>query len=466
MSFMRDNALTYARQHSAEALAGLEELLRIPSISTLPEHVPDMQRAGQWLVDKFTEMGLQNAQIMPTAGHPIVYADWLKAGPYAPTLLIYGHYDVQPVDPVDEWLTPPFEPTLKGDNLYCRGAADDKGQLYTHVMAVEAYLQSAGRLPLNIKFMLEGEEELGSPNLDDFVLQHQELLKADAVLLSDTPMIDADTPVVVTGVRGLTYMEVTLRGSRLDLHSGAYGGVVQNPLNAMAQLLAALRDENGRITIPGFYDDVRELNPAEREVINKGAVTDETILDETGAPALWGEAGYTVAERRGVRPTLDIHGIKGGFIGEGQKTVIPAVATAKISMRLVPDQDSDKIAQQFTDYIYQLTPKTMEVSVKKLSAADSAVVDLTAPAIEAASEAYALGFGRRPVYLREGGSLPVVGLFSKTLSTPVVMMGFGLPDDALHAPNEKFHLPNFYRGIETAIHYYDIYYDIFAAKVG
>lgn len=453
---MRKEALTYARDHSAESLAGLQELLRIPSISTLPEHESDMRRTAHWLIDRFTDIGLQNAKIIPNAGHPVVYADWLNAGPQAPTMLIYGHYDVQPVDPVDEWLTPPFEPTIKGDDLFCRGASDNKGQFYTYVMAVEAYLTSTGQLPLNLKFMLEGEEELGSLHLDEFVLKNQDLLQADAVLISDTPMIAPDTPAIIIGVRGLVYMEVTLRGSSRDLHSGSYGGLVQNPLNAMTRVLAALHDDNGRITIPGFYEDVRELTLAEREAFKNGPITEETILSETGAPALWGETGFSVAERRGVRPTLDVHGIKGGFIGQGQKTVIPAMASAKVSMRLVPNQNPQKIVRQFTDYIHQLSPETMEVSVETLSSSDSAVVDLSAPALEAAAEAYEQVFGQRPVYQREGGTLPVVALFTKTMRTPVVMMGFGLPDDALHAPNEKYHLPNFYRGIETAIHYFDI----------
>ncbi len=454
---MRNEALTYAQTHTDEALSDLKALLRIPSISTLPESKADMEKAAQWLVDKLSALGLNNVRAIPTATHPVVYADWLKAGPDAPTLLIYGHYDVQPVDPVDEWLTPPFEPTVKGNNIFCRGATDDKGQFFVHLMAVSAYLNSSGKVPVNIKFMLEGEEELGSPHLDEFVAAHRDLLRADAALISDTPIIDADTPALVTGVRGLTYMEVTLRGSRRDLHSGSFGGAVENPFNAMVRLLAALRDGNGRVAIPGFYDDVRELSPAERAAINNGAVTDQTILTETGAPALWGETGYTVAERIGVRPTLDVHGIKGGFTGIGQKTVIPAVATAKVSMRLVPDQDPQKIAQLFKEHVHSLCPKTMEISVQTLSAAGSAVVDLTDRAVEGAAEAYEQGFGRRPLYLREGGTLPVVAMFSHELNTPVVMMGFGLPDDGLHAPNEKFHLPNFYRGIETAIHYYAIF---------
>lgn len=454
---MHQAALTYAQEHRAEALANLQELLRIPSISTLPESQADMERAAHWLADKLREIGLEHAQVMPTAGHPIVYADWLKAGPTAPTLLIYGHYDVQPVDPLDEWLTPPFEPTIKGDNLFGRGVTDDKGQLYVHVAAVEAYLKSGTRLPLNIKFLLEGEEEIGSSHLGEFIQGHLDLLKADAALISDTHLADPATPIIVTGVRGLTYMELSLRGSHHDLHSGSYGGVVENPLNAMVKLLASLHDEQGHVTIPGFYDDVQELTPAERQALNSGLVTEETVLAETGAPALWGEAGYSVVERKSVRPTLDIHGIKGGFIGSGQKTVIPAAASAKVSMRLVPNQNCDKIAQLFTDHIHRISPKTMEVSVQKMVCGDGAVVDILSPAIEAAAEAYEQSFGRRPLYTREGGSIPVVGLFNKILNIPSVMMGFGLPDDRAHAPNEKFHLPNFFRGIETAIHYYHIF---------
>lgn len=454
---MLGNALTYAQTHTAQALNGLQALLRIPSISTLPEHRPDMQRTARWLADKFTEIGMQTVKILPTASHPVVYAGWQGAGPDAPTVLVYGHYDVQPVDPLDEWLTPPFEPTIKGDDLFGRGANDNKGQFYTHLMAAEAYLKTSGKLPVNLKFMLEGEEEQGSPHLAEFVLAHRDMLTADAALISDTPIIDPQTPAVVTGVRGLVYMQVTMRGSRRDLHSGSFGGVVENPLNAMAKLLAALHDENGRVAIPGFYNAVRDLSPQERQAINAAPITKETILAQTGAPALWGEAGYSIAERLGARPTLDVHGIKGGFTGEGQKTVIPAVASAKVSMRLVPDQDPEEIARLFTEHIHRLSPKTMAVTVEKLAAAGSAVVDLSSPAIEAAARAYQQGFGRRPLFLREGGTLPVVALFGNVLNTPVVMMGFGLPDDALHAPNEKFHLPNFYRGIQTAIHYYDIF---------
>ncbi|RME70804.1 MAG: dipeptidase [Chloroflexi bacterium] len=453
---MRQQALEYARTHQDEALNGLIELLRIPSISALPAHQPDIHRAAQWLVDRLTAIGLENARIIPTDGHPLVYADWLHAAG-APTLLVYGHYDVQPVDPLDEWHTPPFEPTIQGDKLYARGADDNKGQFFAHVAAVEAYLKSAGQLPVNLKFILEGEEEVGSPNLDKFIQHNQDLLRADALLISDTPMADPDTPVVVTGVRGLVYTEIFMQGPRRDLHSGAYGGAVHNPLNALVKVLAALHDEQGRVTVPGFYDDVQELTPAEREAINAGPLTEESVLAETGAPALWGEPGYTVAERLSVRPTLDIHGIKGGFIGEGGKTVIPAKASAKVSMRLVPHQDPHKIARQFADYVRRLSPPTVTVEVVTHAAADSAVVDIADPAVQAAGTACELAFGRRPLFQREGGTLPIVATFGKVLGAPVVMMGLGLPDDNIHAPNERFHLPNFYRGIEAAIHYYDIF---------
>lgn len=452
---MRD-ALAYAQTHQADFLADLQTLLRIPSISTSAENAADIQRAAQWLADKLTALGLRHVSLMPTAGYPVVYGDWLAAGPNAPTVLIYGHYDVQPVDPLDEWQTPPFEPTVKGDDLLGRGTTDDKGQLYVHVAAVEAYLKTAGRLPVNVKFMLEGEEEIGSTNLENFMRQHRELLQADAAIISDMHIIGPDTPAVSVGVRGMAYMEVTLRGSRLDLHSGTYGGVVENPLNALVKMLAVLRDDQGRVTIPGFYDKVRELTPAERKALNNGPVTEQTILAETGAPALWGEAGYTAVERRGVRPTLDIHGIRGGYIEPGMKTVIPAMVSAKVSMRLVPDQDPLEIGRLFEAHLRRLCPPTMEMTVTQLAAGESAVVDITDPAVQAAAEAYERGFGNRPIYERDGGSIPVVSMINKILNAPVVMMGFGLPDDRLHAPNEKFYLPNFYRGINTVIHYFDI----------
>jgi len=454
---MLTSALTYAQNHRETALSELIDLLRIPSISTLPEHNDDVQRAAGWLVDKLTAIGLEHVQLFPTPGHPVVYADWLHAGSSAPTVLLYGHYDVQPPDPLDEWLTPPFEPTIKDDKIFGRGTADDKGQFFIHVAAVEAYLKSAGKLPLNVKFLLEGEEELGSTHLRQFILDHKTLLQADAAVVSDTHIVDPQTPALVTSVRGLVYMEITLRGSRRDLHSGIYGGIVQNPLNAMAQLLASLHDDQGRVTLPGFYDKVQELSLAEKAAVNNNRFTEASVLAETGAPMLFGEAGYTLIERVGVRPTLDIHGIKGGFIGKGQKTVIPAVASAKVSMRLVPDQEPAEVVELFTRHIQAICPKTMELTVEKLSAEPGAVVDMTAPPVEAAAQAYEQVFGNPPFYVREGGSIPVVGMFNHLLHAPVVMMGFGLPDDGLHSPNEKFYLPNFYRGIETSIRYFDLF---------
>lgn len=454
---MPSEALAYAQTHRAEAVKDLQALLQIPSVSTLSENVPDMHRTAAWLRDKLTAVGMENAAVLPTAGLPVVYAEWLHAGPDAPTVLIYGHYDVQPVDPLDEWDTPPFDAIIQGDDIIARGAADDKGQLFIHVMAVAAYLKTSGRLPLNVKFMLEGEEELGSTNLESFMRAHKDRLQADVALISDTPMLDPQTPIIVTGVRGLTYMEVSLRGSKMDLHSGAYGGVVQNPLNALTRMLASLHDADGRITIPGFYEDVADLSAAERDIINDVSDAEARFLKETGAPQLWnGEAGYTARERQSVRPTLDIHGIKGGFVGEGQKTVIPATASAKVSMRLVPNQGAHDIAARFTAHIKEICPPTMELTVETLATCPAAMVDITAPALEAAADAYEAGFGTRPLLVREGGSLPVVGMFADLLNLPVVLMGFGLPDDRIHAPNEKFHLPNFHRGIETAIHYYDI----------
>jgi acetylornithine deacetylase/succinyl-diaminopimelate desuccinylase-like protein len=453
---MVNNALDYARAHHAEAVAQLIDLLRIPSISTFPEYKAEVNRAADWLAQKLTAIGMENAQIIPTPGHPVVYADWLHAGPTAPTVIVYGHYDVQPADPLDEWLTPPFEPTIVGDNIFGRGTTDDTGQLYVHIAAAEAWFKTSGKLPLNLKFLLEGEEELGSLHLREFLHAHRHLLQADAAIISDTHIIDPFTPAIVTGVRGLAYMEVSMRGSKRDLHSGMYGGVVENPLNAMCHVLSTLRDAHGHVTIPGFYDKVHPLTPAERAAFKANPTTAEILLDETGAPSLFGEADFTPVERLGARPTLDVHGIRGGFTGEGQKTVIAAEATAKVSMRLVPYQDPTEIVQLFTDYVTAITPKTMTVTVKKLSAEPGAEVDINAPVIQVAAQAYERGFGRTPIYLREGGSIPVVSMFINDMHTPVVMMGFGLSDDGLHSPNEKFHLPNFYRGIDTSIQFFDL----------
>jgi acetylornithine deacetylase/succinyl-diaminopimelate desuccinylase-like protein len=451
---MTQSALEYAQAHQADNLDHLFDLLRIPSISTSAERQDDIRRAGDWLVTRMREIGLSRAETMPTAGHPVVYGEWLRAGPDAPTLLIYGHYDVQPTDPDEEWTSPPFEPTIQGDLLYARGASDNKGQHYTHLAATEAFFRAEGAPPVNLKFLIEGEEEIGSPNLRDFIRANADMLACDVSLISDTGMVEAKTPTIICGVRGMAYMEVVIQGPKQDLHSGAYGGVAHNPLQVMVEILAALHDDQGRVAIPGFYDKVRPLTDDERDEFKRIPFDEETFRQEIGAPVLWtGEAGYTPLERLGARPTLEIHGIRGGFVGEGQKTVIPAKIAAKISMRLVPDQDPLEIAQLFEQRIRALAPPSVEVSVRTLSYADAAVVDRDTPAMGAAVRAYRRGFDAEPVFLRAGGTLPVVAMLNKVLKAPVIMMGFGLPDDNAHAPNEKLSLDNFRRGINTSIHF-------------
>jgi acetylornithine deacetylase/succinyl-diaminopimelate desuccinylase-like protein len=464
---MIDDALAHAREHQGEYLASLRELLTIPSISSLPERAPDMERAAGWLAEHLRRTGLEGVDLLPTDGCPVVYGEWLGAGPGAPVLLAYGHYDVQPVDPLEEWLTPPFEPSIRGDRLFARGASDDKGQLFVVLSAIDAYLKTAGRLPLNVKVILEGEEEIASPHMAAFIREHRGRLAAEAVLISDGGILTPDLPLISHGVRGMAYMEVEVRGPATDLHSGTYGGAVDNPFNVLVRLLARLQDaETGRVTIPGFYDRVRPLDEEEQGLLAQVPMDDEVIRRLTGAPALAGEVGYSALERTTVRPTLDIHGLAGGFSGAGKKTVIPARALAKVSMRLVPDQDPEEIARLFIQYLESLVPPTVELTVRTLGTARPAYVDYKAPAIRAAHRAYELGFGRSPVYMRGGGSLPIVSDLQDVLGVPVVMMGFGLPDDNAHAPNEWFHLPTFYRGIGSLIHYYDLLAGALAHSAG
>jgi acetylornithine deacetylase/succinyl-diaminopimelate desuccinylase-like protein len=447
--------LSFAEAHRADNLNRLIEFLRIPSISTSAEYRPDVNRAADWLVARMQAIGFSRAEIISTAGHPVAYGEWLRAGPEAPTLLIYGHYDVQPTDPDAEWNSPPFEPTIRDGNLYARGASDDKGQLYAHLATVEAFLRTDGALPINLKFFSEGEEEIGSPNLSAFVQQYADMLACDAVLISDSGMLNAETPAIFYGVRGLVYMEVEIQGPKTDLHSGSYGGVAHNPLQVAVEMLAALHDDQGRVAIPGFYDKVRPLTEDERAELRRVPFDEETFRrEEVGAPALWpGEVGYTPIERLGARPTLEIHGIRGGFVTEGQKTVIPAKVVVKASMRLVPDQDPLEIARLFGQRIHELAPPTVKVEVRTMSYSDAAIVERDSPAMRSAVQAYRQGFGAEPVFLRAGGTLPVVPLFDRILQVPVIMMGFGLPDDHLHAPNEKLNLDCFYRGINTSIHF-------------
>ncbi len=462
---MLEKALSYARDNRTSFLSQLQDWLRIPSISTLPGHKDDVRRAAQFAADKLSEMGFPRVDIDETPGHPIVYAE--RIGLDAPTLLIYGHFDVQPVDPFEEWTRPPFDPIIEGDNLYARGASDDKGQAFAILAALESYLKTSGELPVNVKVLLEGEEEVISPNLFPYIHEHAQKLKADAILIADQDMLDPKVPVVMWGVRGNLYTEIEVRGPAHDLHSGTFGGSVDNPFNVLARLLASLQDgETRKVLIPGFYDKVQELTDEERALIAQAPINDELGLYLTGAPALGGEAGYPLAERISVRPTLDVHGIIGGFTGEGSKTVIPSKATAKVSMRLVPDQTPDEIRELLETHLRKLCPPSVKLDLRVIGKAMPVKIDYKSPAVQAAATAYKRGFGAPPVFLRGGGSLPIVHAMIEELSQPgkddipVVMIGFGLPDDRTHAPNEKFHLPNFYNGIDTVIHYLDLFKSI------
>jgi acetylornithine deacetylase/succinyl-diaminopimelate desuccinylase-like protein len=446
-------AIDYARLHHDRFLGELEEFLSIPSVSTQAKHQPDVDRAATWLRDKLLAAGLSKAAVMPTSGHPIVYGEWMNARPDAPVVLIYGHYDVQPPDPLDLWDTPPFEPTVVGDDIFARGASDDKGQLYAHVKALEAFSETRGGPPVNVKYLFEGEEECGSPSLEPFVHQHQDLLTADVAVISDTGILDKETPSMVYGLRGLAYVEVEVTGPDHDLHSGLYGGAVHNPINALCAMIAKLHDEDGRIAIPGFYDNVLELSDQERAELSAVPFARSTWLEEAGVRTGWGEPDYSIIERTTARPTLDVNGIWGGYIEPGSKTVLPSKAFAKISMRLVPDQDPTRIASLIREHLSTIAPQAVDVEVRVLGGGEPAIVDRHSPAMRAASRAYALAFGKEPVLVRRGGSIPVVATFQKLLGMETVLMGFGLPDDRLHSPNERFHLPNFYRGIETIIHF-------------
>lgn len=424
----------------------LTQYLSIPSISAMPEHQADVRRCAEHTAAEMARIGLENVRVIDTPGHPIVYGDWLHAEG-APTILIYGHYDVQPVDPLDQWQTPPFEPAVRDGQIFARGAADDKGQVFAHFKAIEAHLAKAGRLPVNVKLLIEGEEEVGSEHLGPYVREHVSDLAADAVVISDTEMFDRGVPSICYGLRGLAYLQIDLRGTRSDLHSGQYGGAVANPANVLAHVIAQLKDKSGNIKIPGFYDDVRELREEERAEFKRLPFDEVGYKKHLGAPRLAGEKAFTVLERVWARPSLDVNGLRAGWTGEGAKTVIPATAMAKVSMRLVPDQRPEKIAQLFEAYVKKIAPKTVEVKVTNLHGALPWMTDFDNVYVQAAGRAIEKGFGKRPVYTREGGSIPVVAEFQDALGVPVVLFGFGLPDDNLHAPNEKFTLDNLYGGI-------------------
>ena len=454
---MLSSAVEYARQNQPRFLSELKDLLRIPSVSTLPQHKSDIERAADFLAAQMRAIGLEHVEVIKTAGHPLVYGDWLHATG-RPTALCYGHYDVQPPDPLNEWTTPPFEPTERNQNLYARGAVDDKGQMFMHFKALESLMKSgAGKLPINVRLLLEGEEEVGGESIAKYLATSAAKLKADFALVSDTEMYAPETPTLCVGLRGLVYTEVEARGAKVDLHSGMYGGVAPNPFVALSQIIAKLKDDNGRILIPGFYDRVVEPSPEELKSWESLPFDEQDYLrNEVGSTVLTGEAGYSVAQRTWARPTLDVHGMPGGFTGAGAKTVIPARASAKISMRLVPNQRPDEVFALFSKYVNSITPRGIQISIRQLSGADPMLIRTDNHYVQAAKAAMKEVFGRETVFIRSGGSIPVVADFEKHLHIPSVMMGFGLPDDNLHAPNEKFHIPNFYRGIESIIRFFQL----------
>jgi acetylornithine deacetylase/succinyl-diaminopimelate desuccinylase-like protein len=439
-----------------QLLAGLETFLRIPSISTLSEHKPDIRRAAEFVLGELRTAGLQNAALIEGEGNPLVYAEWTGA-PGKPTLLLYGHYDVQPPDPLDEWKTPPFEPTVRGDDVFARGASDDKGQTYILMQAVAKLLAANGRLPVNVKFLIEGEEETGGEHIESYVKQKPPQLKADAAVICDTEMFAPELPTICVGLRGIVYAELQVEGANHDLHSGVYGGAAPNPMQAVAEIISALKDRDGRIRIPGVYDSVVPPSPKERAAWERLPFDEaEYTSKEMGARELVGEPGVPLLERLWARPTFEVHGIRGGFTGEGAKTVIPARAVAKISLRLVADQKPDEVIAQLRAAVKAACPKGVTAEVKILSAAPPSLVNPDNQFIRAAADAMTQVFGKETVYIRSGGSIPIVGLFDEHLGIPSVMMGFGLPDDNLHAPNEKLHLPNFYRGIDAVARYLEI----------
>lgn len=450
-----DAAREYSRANGERFLQELLETLRIPSLSGDPAYAEEVRRMADWLAEHLRALGLAKVAVMPTAGHPVVYGEWMGAGPDRPTLLVYGHYDVVPAAIEDGWETDPFEPVVKDGKIYARGATDDKGQLFIHVKALESYLQTAGRAPVNVKFLLEGEEEVASPNLAPFIEEHLDLLAADVCVISDSSMRAIEEPAITHSLRGMTYLEVHVRGPREDLHSGFFGGAAHNPVNALAEIIARLHNPDGTIAVPGFYDDVVPLTDDEREMIARISMTEEEFKEATGVPAVWGDERFTIRERVSARPTLDVNGIWGGYAGPGPKTIIPAHAGAKISSRLVGNQDPHRIFELVKSYIESIAPETVEVTVELLTTGMPALIPYDLPEMQAAARAYERGWGYAPVFTRGGGSIPVVADIKDMLGIPVVMMGYGLDSDGLHAPNEHYRIDMFQRGIETAIVYLD-----------
>ena len=453
MSDLRSAALAFAHQNQARFLDELRAFSSIPSISTDPEARPAMQLAAQWVADYMKSIGLSNIQVMPTALHPVVYGEMLAAGPAAPTVLIYGHYDVQPAEPLELWQTPAFEPTIRGEHIFARGVTDMKGQVTSTLHAVEAILRN-GPLPVNVKFLIEGEEEIGSPSLDEFMVAHKDLLACDLALNPDTGTLSADQPTITYALRGLAYFEIRVHGPDHDLHSGVFGGSVHNPAQALCELIAGMHDAQGRITLPGFYNSVLPISAEERANLAQLPLDDAYYIHETGAPAVHGEAGYTSIERVGARPTLEVNGLLSGFTGEGSKTVLPAWAMAKISMRLVPNQDPEEVRQQLLAYLKANAPSTIRYEVKKMAGGPASMSDIHSPGVQALAQAMETVWGKRPLFKREGGSVPVVTQFKNILGVESVNTGFAMPGDNMHSPNEKMHLPTWYRGIDAYIHFF------------
>ncbi len=456
---MASTAIDYARENQKRFLDELKDLLRIPSISTAEEHKDDVRKAADVVANDLKRIGFEHVEIIPTQGHPLVYADWLHASG-KPTALCYAHYDVQPAEPLDEWHTPPFEPTERNQNIYARGAVDDKGQLWMQLKAFESLFKTGGgKLPINVRVLIEGEEEVGGEGIEEFVKKNAtaEKLKADFALVTDTELFAPDLPTLCVGLRGLLYTEIEAQGAKSDLHSGVYGGAAPNPLFALVEIISKLKDANGQVLIPGFYDDVQKPTDDELKAWASLPFNEEDYRNsEVGSSVLTGEDGYSVLYRTWARPTLEIHGMPGGFTAPGAKTVIPARASAKVSMRLVPNQDADDILKKYTGFVKSLAPKGISINIKVHSKGPACVVNTDNKFARASVAAMHEIFGKDTVYIRSGGSIPIVTQFEKDLKIPSIMMGMGLPDDNLHAPNEKFHIPNFYRGIESIIRFFQI----------
>src|SRR5450432_4254205 len=453
---MASPAVEFARQNQPRFLSELKDLLRIPSVSTAPEHKADVRRAAEFVANELRRIGMENVELIPTKGHPLIYADWLHAAG-KPTVLCYAHYDVQPPDPLNEWLSPPFEPTERNQNIYARGAVDDKGQLWMEIKAVEALMRANnGKLPLNVKFIIEGEEEVGGESIAAYVRAQKPKLKADFALVCDTELFAPNLPTLCVGLRGLVYTEIEAVGAKTDLHSGMYGGAAPNPFFALIEIISKMKDAKGKVLIPGFYKGVKAPTSAELRAWKRLPFNEEHYRKtEVGSKVLTGEPGYSVLYRTWARPTLEVHGMPGGFTGGGAKTVIPARAAAKVSMRLVPNMDHDDIVRKYSAYVKKLTPKGIEIKITIHSKGPAAVVGTDNPYIKAATEALHDTFKKETVFIRSGGLIPIVTGFQDVLKIPSVMMGFGLPDDNLHAPNEKFHIQNFHRGIETICRFFE-----------